>query len=159
MNDESRDTANIMLPAPVIYLGALALSVVAKLLFRSALLPSALAGVRRLGGVKLLVGGLALIGWSVRTMYRHDTSPLPEHPTETLVEDGPFGFSRNPIYLGMTMIYTGVTLLLNNLWGIVLLPAVLTAMRRGVIEREEEYLTERFGEPYIDYIRRVRRWF
>ena len=159
MNDESHDTANIMLPAPVIYLGALALSVVAKLLFRSALLPSALAGVRRLGGVKLLLGGLALMGWSLKAMRQHGTSPIPEQPTTALVEDGPFRYSRNPIYLGMTMIYTGITLLLNNLWGIVLLPAVLTAMRRGVIEREEEYLMERFGKSYADYMRRVRRWF
>lgn len=159
MSHESSDTANIVLPAPAFYLGALALSVVAKLLFRSALLPSALASWRRLSGVKLLIGGLALIGWSARTMQQQGTSVLPERPTTTLVEDGPFRYSRNPIYLGMTLSYTGVTLLLNNLWGIVLLPALLTAMRRGVIEREEEYLSGRFGEPYIDYTRRVRRWF
>lgn len=159
MRHDHIDTPGIKLPAPVYYLAALAISLMAKALYRSTLLPSAFAGWRRLTSVKLIVAGLALAGWSVRTMQRHGTSVRPDQPALALVEDGPFRYSRNPIYLGMTLGYTGITLLLNNLWGIVLLPVLLTFVRRGVIEPEERYLTARFGEQCVDYTRRVRRWF
>jgi protein-S-isoprenylcysteine O-methyltransferase Ste14 len=158
MQHESTDTPDVKVFAPAVFLGALALSGVAMLIRRAPLLPSALQSPRRAGGIKLIIAGLALGGWAVRTMFKQGTSVSPEHGANALVEDGPFKYTRNPIYVGMTLIYTGITLLLNNLWGAVLIPPVLTIVRRAVIEPEEHYLTRRFGEPYVEYTRRVRRW-
>jgi protein-S-isoprenylcysteine O-methyltransferase Ste14 len=72
--------------------------------------------------------------------------------------EGPFRHTRNPGYLSLTMIYAGLASLANALWAILLLPAALLVIQRGVIEREERYLERRFGEEYLRYKARVRRW-
>jgi protein-S-isoprenylcysteine O-methyltransferase Ste14 len=71
---------------------------------------------------------------------------------------GPFRFSRNPQYLSVNIIYTGIAISFNALWPIVFLPVVLVIMREGVIKREERYLERKFGEEYLSYKARVRRW-
>jgi len=75
-----------------------------------------------------------------------------------MVTEGPFHYSRNPAYLSMTMIYTGIASLANALWALLLLPVALLVMQRGVIEREERYLERKFGEEYLRYKAQVRRW-
>jgi protein-S-isoprenylcysteine O-methyltransferase Ste14 len=87
-----------------------------------------------------------------------DTTLDVDKPVSSLVEDGPFRYSRNPGYLSLTMLYTGIAILRNALWAILLLPLVLYVMKREVIEREERYLQRTFGEEYLAYKRRVRRW-
>jgi protein-S-isoprenylcysteine O-methyltransferase Ste14 len=71
---------------------------------------------------------------------------------------GPFRFSRNPLYLALTLLYLGLTLALNTWWGIVLLVPVLIIMHWGVILREERYLEQKFGESYRQYRSKVRRY-
>ena len=91
-------------------------------------------------------------------MIRANTRPEPSEPTATIVTYGPFRYSRNPIYLGFTLFYLGLALWRRSLPTLVLLPAVILLLRRGVIRREEAYLTRRFGPLYTDYQARVRRW-
>lgn len=86
------------------------------------------------------------------------TSLQPWEPTSTLITDGPFRFSRNPIYIGYTLLYLGVAFWVNSVWPLGLLPLVLWLMHRVVITREEAYLEGRFGDVYRAYRRRVRRW-
>ena len=71
---------------------------------------------------------------------------------------GPFRYTRNPAYLGMAMIFAGVSCLANALPAMLLLPAALLTIQRGVIEREERYLEREFGEEYLRYKARTRRW-
>ena len=101
---------------------------------------------------------MALAVWFARTMRSADTTLRIDKPVSSLVEDGPFRYSRNPGYLSLTMLYTGIAILRNALWAILLLPLVLYVMKREVIEREERYLQRTFGEEYLAYKRRVRRW-
>jgi protein-S-isoprenylcysteine O-methyltransferase Ste14 len=108
--------------------------------------------------VVLMGVGVALGLWTVWVMYRRNTSPLPERPTTALVIEGPFRFSRNPIYLGFTLITLGVAGLANSLWVALLLVPVHLVIHYGVVLREERYLTSKFGEEYIRYRARVRRW-
>jgi protein-S-isoprenylcysteine O-methyltransferase Ste14 len=82
----------------------------------------------------------------------------PREPTTAVVTDGPYRFTRNPLYLSMTLIYVGITALANALAPVLLLPVVLQVMSRGVIEREEHYLERKFGAEYLSYKARVRRW-
>jgi protein-S-isoprenylcysteine O-methyltransferase Ste14 len=91
-------------------------------------------------------------------MKRAGTNVDPREPTTTIVTGGPYRFTRNPLYLSMTLVYAGITALANALPAALLLPAVLAFMRRGVIEREERYLERKFGDEYMDYKARVRRW-
>ena len=75
-----------------------------------------------------------------------------------MVVRGPYRFTRNPMYLGLVCITAGLALLTNALWPLILLPIVIVIVRRAVIDREEHYLTAKFGEEYLRYKARVRRW-
>ena len=99
-----------------------------------------------------------LLGWFEWAMRQADTPTSPYKPVERIATDGPFRYSRNPGYLSMAMIYAGIGSLANALWAILLLPAALLVIRRGVIEREERYLERKFGEEYLRYKARVGRW-
>jgi protein-S-isoprenylcysteine O-methyltransferase Ste14 len=154
MTDE-QDNAGVVAPPPLIYLGSLALGLLLDRKFRVPFLPR---GMRRILGWPLLVGGVSLMSWFVFTMRRADTPIDPREPVSNLVTDGPFRYTRNPAYLSMAMIYAGISSLANALSAIVLLPATLFVVQRGVIEREERYLERKFGEEYLCYKARVRRW-
>ena len=112
---------------------------------------------RWLGG--LFVGlGVGLVAWATRTMWHAGTDPRPHLPTTTLVTDGPFLYTRNPIYVGVASIYAGLMLAVGTPWPALFLPGVMAVIWKGVIEREELYLTGRFGNTYADYATQVRRW-
>lgn len=158
MSDETRnrpDTPDVIAPPPVIYAGALAAGLLANLIYPIPFLPRL---PRKAAGLSLIFGGLSIGLLGFREMRRAGTSPDPSRPTTAFVSGGPYRFTRNPLYLGMTFIYSGITALANALPAALLLPGVLYFMRRGVIEREERYLERKFGEEYIEYKERVRRW-
>jgi protein-S-isoprenylcysteine O-methyltransferase Ste14 len=91
-------------------------------------------------------------------MKRAGTNIRPDQPTLAVVSDGPFRFTRNPLYLSLTGLYLGITLLADALWPLLLLVPVLVVLQWGVVAREERYLEAKFGEPYRAYKARVRRW-
>jgi len=95
----------------------------------------------------------------VHADHREGRYAHPHRPAvERLVTDGPFRYTRNPGYLGLTMLYAGIAVLRNSLWAILLLPVVLYVIGREVIGREERYLERTFGEEYLAYKTRVGRW-
>jgi protein-S-isoprenylcysteine O-methyltransferase Ste14 len=153
-NDE-RDKPGIRVLPPPIYLLALLLGL---LLDRRMHVPFLPRGVARLLGWPLVGGGMTLAAWFARTMRRADTTMHINKPVSRVVQDGPFRFTRNPGYLSLTMLYAGIAVLRNALWAIVLLPLVVYVIQREVIEREEGYLERTFGEEYLNYKARVRRW-
>jgi protein-S-isoprenylcysteine O-methyltransferase Ste14 len=109
-------------------------------------------------GVSLLSCGAILAVWSRRTLESADTNVDPSLPATTLVVTGPFGFSRNPMYLARTLLYLGLGLLVNGLGLMLVLAPLLVVMHYGVIRREERYLEAKFGEAYRQYRAGVRRW-
>lgn len=112
---------------------------------------------RPLGWLWLTVGLLLFI-WTLWTFYRHHTTVNPYAAASELCTDGPFRFSRNPIYLGDWFILIGVALLLNTLWPLVFAPLIWVMLRFGVIRHEEAHLEAKFGDAYRSYKKRVRRW-
>lgn len=112
----------------------------------------------RLLAAVLLLPGLGLIFWSLWLFLRARTSPLPMRPATALVFSGPYRWTRNPMYLGMLLVYMGAALLFDIFWALVLIPAVVMLVGRLVIQREERYLEEKFGEDYRLYQTKVRRW-
>lgn len=127
------------------------------------LLPMPLSGLVTLPG-RLIIGwvaivaGLAFLWWGLFTFKRHRTAVYPNQPARLVVCSGPYRFSRNPMYVGLTVITLGVSLLADNVWMLVLLPVVLILLTVFVIKREEVYLSEAFGGEYKSYTDRVRRW-
>jgi protein-S-isoprenylcysteine O-methyltransferase Ste14 len=152
---DDQDNPGIRVPPPLIYLLALLLGL---LLNRRLRVPFLSRAVARVLGCPLVGGAVALAVWFARTMRGADTTLRTDKPVSSLVQDGPFRYSRNPGYLSLTMLYAGIAILRNALWAILLLPLVLYVIQREVIEREERYLERIFGEEYLTYKRRVRRW-
>ena len=97
-------------------------------------------------------------GWALWLFARHQTGLLPGQATTTMIETGPYRLSRNPLYVGLLALYVAVALLAPTFWGLVLLPAAVLLVWWGAIRPEERFLQRRFGAPYDDYRRRVRRW-
>ena len=158
MSEDGRDNTDnpgVITPPPLIYAGALAAGLLANLLLRLHFLPRRLA--RTLGPL-LIVGGFAVGLLGLREMRRAETNVDPYKPATAVVTGGPYRFTRNPMYVGFTLMYVGISALANALLPILLLPAVQQLMRRGVIEREERYLERKFGDEYLRYKGRVRRW-
>jgi protein-S-isoprenylcysteine O-methyltransferase Ste14 len=152
---DDQDNPGIRLPPPPIYLLALLLGL---LLDRRAHVPFLPRGVARVLGWPLVGGGMALAAWFARTMRGADTTMHINKPVSRVVQDGPFRYSRNPGYVSLTMIYAGIAVLRNALWAILLLPLVVYVIQREVIGREERYLERTFGDEYLAYKARVRRW-
>ena len=111
-----------------------------------------------IAGTALIVAGALVIGAGLLTFFRARTAIMPHHAASRLVTHGPYRFTRNPMYLGMTLLYSGLALRANFGWPLLLLPLVLVAVVQLVIRREERYLASEFGAAYDDYRHRVRRW-
>jgi protein-S-isoprenylcysteine O-methyltransferase Ste14 len=109
-------------------------------------------------GALVFVLALALFAWSIVTMTRAGSNVPTNRPTTTIVESGPYRFTRNPIYLGMFLGLIGLAIAFNNLWLLLMLVPFALLIRYGVVAREEAYLERKFGEVYRGYRSRVRRW-
>jgi protein-S-isoprenylcysteine O-methyltransferase Ste14 len=93
-----------------------------------------------------------------RALLAAETNINPFKPTMSIVTAGPYRFTRNPLYLGVTLIYCGLTLIINTWWCFVFLVPVLLLIHFGVVTREERYLERKFGDSYRQYRARVRRY-
>jgi protein-S-isoprenylcysteine O-methyltransferase Ste14 len=154
--DEPRgDTAGVIAPPPLIYLGALGAGFALDAVIGTGSLPSPVAIPV---GAASIIAGVGLLG-SFRQAFQRARTPIdPYTPSEAIVTDGPYRRTRNPAYLGMAVTYAGIAIAANAPWALVPLPFAIAVIDRGVIAREERYLERKFGTPYADYKRRVRRW-
>ena len=106
-----------------------------------------------------LIAIAAALGWWGRiSLRRHGTAVVPYRPSTTIVETGPYRFTRNPMYTGQALAILAIAARFDNLWLVILLAAWFPVMHYGVIAREERYLKAKFGEAYTGYKARVRRW-
>lgn len=106
-----------------------------------------------------LLGAFAVWnGWALVTIGRHRTGLLPGAPSTTVIRTGPFGRSRNPLYVGLLALSAGLALLAGSLWALVALPVEWALLRWGAVLPEERYLVGKFGPAYVTYTARVRRW-
>lgn len=97
-------------------------------------------------------------GWCLALMSKHRTALLPGGSTEVILASGPFGLSRNPLYVGLTALTTGLALLVPSAWALLSVPVGFALLWWGAVRPEERYLTAKFGDDYAAYRGRVRRW-
>ncbi|SRR6266496_57912 len=159
MNSELPDNPGVIAPPPLIYVIPLLLGLILHVLYPVRLVRYLPRLVRGFLGGSLVAFALTFTTIAFRTMRRANTNVNPTKPTTSLVVEGPFQVTRNPLYLSLTLFYAGITILVNSLWTALMLPAILVVMRKGVIDREERYLERKFGEHYLHYKANVRRWF
>ena len=112
---------------------------------------------RIIAGFLFLVG-IAVFAAGIRNFFNAGTPVQGTGPTRTLVTTGIHSWSRNPIYLGMFLVYGGIGIAVRSPSILILTLPLAIAIRYGVIAREEAYLERRFGDTYRDYKARVRRW-
>ncbi len=110
-----------------------------------------------IGGVLILMG--ATIAILVNAEFkRRNTAIEPWKPTTNIITDGFYAWSRNPIYLGFCMLSIGIGIALNSFWIFISFVPGALAVQITAIIKEEKYLEEKFGQEYLDYKRKVRRW-
>jgi protein-S-isoprenylcysteine O-methyltransferase Ste14 len=152
------DSAQVRFPPPFVYLGFLLIGFGAE----------RFVGLRSLGldrtlglglGTLLFLAGTATGLAATSRFRRAGTDVKPWRASTEIVESGPFRWTRNPMYLGMALIYAGLAIALDGPIALILLPVLIVIIQTQVITREERYLEGKFGKPYLDYKARVRRWF
>ncbi|MBI5612863.1 MAG: isoprenylcysteine carboxylmethyltransferase family protein [Gammaproteobacteria bacterium] len=150
------NSSGIIAPPPVLYIGAFLAGLAIHLVSPLSIFDATHAG--RTVGAAFLVVSAVLARWAFVALRRAGTSANPYRPSAALTIAGPFRYSRNPIYLAMTGLYLGASLLVNSVWPLLLVVPLLWVMYLGVILREERYLSAKFGAAYAAYKSEVRRW-
>jgi protein-S-isoprenylcysteine O-methyltransferase Ste14 len=155
MTANNTDNPGVVAPPPLIYGAAFLVVLLVQWVWP---MPISSQTGARWSGLACVVLGVGTAIWGRRTMQAAGTNINPTRPATTIVTSGPFRFSRNPLYLALTLIYLGLTLAFNTWWGIVVLIPLLLTMHRAVVLREERYLEQKFGEGYRQYRSKVRRY-
>jgi protein-S-isoprenylcysteine O-methyltransferase Ste14 len=158
MNGPESDSAGVGIFPPFIYAGAFALGYGVHRFLPVHLWPNTPPPVARAVAWGLLGVGLGVSASAVFLFRRAGTTPNPTQPTTAIVVRGPYRFTRNPMYVGLLALYVGLTVLVNSLWLLALVPVIVALVQRQVIVREEAYLEAKFGDEYRAYKGRVRRW-
>jgi protein-S-isoprenylcysteine O-methyltransferase Ste14 len=153
--NEPTDNPGVIARPPLLYAGALIVALLINLI-----LPLPIFGdtLGRWFGLLLAILGAGIGAWGTYSLITGGTNVNPTLPTTSIVTSGPYQFSRNPLYLALTLIFIGLTLIMNTWWGILALIPLLLVMHNAVVLREERYLEEKFGESYRHYRSQVRRY-
>lgn len=151
---EDADREHVPLP-PLVYLAGIAVGFAIDWLFP---LRGLSREVQLAVGLPIIALAIALVLMSARELWRAGTSPLHERPTTRVISTGLYGMSRNPIYVAMTLGCVGVAITTDRLWVLAATALAVLVIDRLVIAREEVFLDAKFGEDYLAYKARVRRW-
>lgn len=149
------DTPGVIAPPPLIFVGFLLAGVGLDYLVGGLW---GLGGWRFFAGAALCASALFFLVPALSLFRKAGTRAEPWQPTTSIVTTGIYGLTRNPMYVGMALVYVGLALLAGSFAVLLLLPLAMLMMHRGVILREEAYLSGKFGPEYLRYKARVRRW-
>lgn len=151
------DSPQVRFPPPLVYAGMLLLGLgIGRLLGDPPIGLEIRAA--NIAGILLCLGGLAMIFAAIIRFRRAGTNPEPWRQTKAFVVSGVYRWTRNPMYLGMALIFAGLALIFDSLATLLLLPFTVILIDRQVIAREERYLEAKFGDDYRAYKEQVRRW-
>jgi protein-S-isoprenylcysteine O-methyltransferase Ste14 len=153
---QDTDTSNAVVRPPVALILALAAGLAADRLYPLRFVPASVPGAS-VGGIIFAIA-FALAVWAIVTIRKAGTQVETYKPTTAIVASGPYRLTRNPIYLGMVLGLIGLAIAFDSLWILAALVLFYLVIRYGVIGREEAYLERTFGDVYLGYKSRVRRW-
>ena len=149
------DAPNVKIIPPLVYLAGIVIGIAISIWIPTKIVPSSPAWT--LGGI-LIICGAVLSGSAILKFKGVGTTVRPDRAASTLVIVGPYRITRNPMYLGLALVYVGIAIAVQSVWALIFLPVVLTIIQRRAIEPEEAFLERRFGADYTRYKEDVRRW-
>ncbi len=152
------ERADVAIEPPFLFLGAFALGCLLSLIVPIGPRLASPNGNALAVGFTFIVLGFALAGSAAYAFRRAHTDVVPGRPATALVTTGPYRITRNPIYIGFTLVYFGLSIVMTSLWVLLLLVPTLPVLQQGVVLPEEAYLKRRFGAAYRKYQARVPRW-
>ena len=152
---EAQDRPGVIAKPPIIYGVALGVGLVLQGVYP---MPITRSSLGRWSGFALIALGGLLAYAAVKAFERGNTPKNPSRPTTTIVTSGPYRYSRNPMYVSLTLLLWGLGLAISSGWLLLLSAPVLVIMQVGVIHREERYLENKFGQVYLEYKASARRW-
>lgn len=151
---DENDAAKVITHPPFLLLLAIMAGIVLDWLF------TPYTGMRALGwiGFFLFASSIAVAKWSFKTFNAAGTSVPTDEPVTAIVTDGPYQYSRNPIYMAFLFGLIGLSFMANSVFMLVMVVPLFYALALGVIIPEEEYMSDKFGDEYAEYKKKVRRW-
>ncbi len=149
------DIPGVIMRPPYLFLGLALIGIALDAVWPVPLIP---ASMQIMGGGVLIVMAVSLLASSLVRFRRAETHVETWKPSTALVTDGPYGVTRNPIYIAFGLAFLGLACALDNIWLVGLTVVLVIILDVGVIRREERYLEGKFGETYHAYCRNVRRW-
>jgi protein-S-isoprenylcysteine O-methyltransferase Ste14 len=152
---DSNDAPNVKIIPPLVYLAGIVIGFLATIWMPTKVVTNSVAWT--VGGIFIFCGAV-LAGSAILKFRDVGTTVRPDRAASTLVIAGPYKISRNPMYLGLALVYLGIAIAGQSVWALILLPVVLAIIQRRAIEPEEAFLEKRFGANYIRYKENVRRW-
>ena len=158
MTETQLSNPGVRFPPPILFVLGIGVAWLVGRVVPLPLVPDTFRPVSLVAGYVAMVLASATITWAMLTFRRADTGIYPNQPATSIVARGPYRFSRNPMYVGLTVLNLGIALVANSMWMIAALPIVLWMLTVLVIRREEAYLSSAFGESYAEYRQSVRRW-
>ena len=144
--------------APIAYAAGTGIALLLHSIIPLGWIGAPLADILFAAGWLLVAASVGIAVSAIRAMRRARTTIAPHHPSEHLVTNGPFSFTRNPLYLSLSLAMIGAGLITGMAWLILLAILAAFATQKLAIEPEERHLFQRFGKRYLDYQKRVRRW-
>ena len=154
--EDASDSADVWIHPPALYLVAVVLGIALHWLWALGFARG--SSLRIALGVAVICGGVAILLSAFSVFHRIGQHPDPRKPTPTIARDGPYRFTRNPMYLGGVLIQLGIGIALGNAWIVMLLVPVALLTHYRVILPEEHYLERKFGDEYASFKASVRRW-
>jgi protein-S-isoprenylcysteine O-methyltransferase Ste14 len=155
MRNATGDRANVVASPPVIFAAVLALGFILDWRWPASFLPDGWS--LPLGFIIIFLAANIKL-FAVRELVRIKSNLNVYRPTNDIATSGPYGMSRNPIYAGIVLLNIGIACFVNSLWIFLLTTVLVPMLLKGVIEPEEAYLEQKFGDKYLRYKVKVRRW-
>ncbi|MDQ6844193.1 MAG: isoprenylcysteine carboxylmethyltransferase family protein [Bacteroidota bacterium] len=155
--ESKKDNPGVYIPPPLFYVLTflIALFIQKKVFIDDSLFHHRSANI---AGVVLLIISLFFLVRSLRQFFQSKNTLVTVKPAFSLQTNGIYGMTRNPMYVGLAVVYLGISCLTGNWWNIILFPFLLLFVQEYIIKREEKYLERRFGQSYVGYKSKVRRW-
>ncbi len=155
--ENEKDSPRVYIPPPLFYV---VIFLLARFIQKKVWIDDSLfhLPITKACGILCLIISLFFLVRSLRQFLQSKNTLILIKPASSLQQNGIYNISRNPMYVGLLIVYFGITCLIGNWWNIILFPLLFLIVQEYIIKKEESYLERAFGEEYLEYKNKVRRW-